>query len=134
MEIVAELNGWTPFASMQCHYNLLYREDERELLPVCRHYNTAITPYSPLASGHLARREWHSDSEWWKTGEFMKLKDNSGREQSMSIIARVAKLANKRGVPMSDIALAWLYARGAPPLSLDAQSPAASTTWYAYLR
>ena len=74
MQVVAEHNGWTPFASMQCHYNLLYREDERELLPVCRPYDMAITPYSPLASGHLARREWHSDSERWKTDEIMKLK------------------------------------------------------------
>lgn len=113
MEIVAEHDGWTPFASMQCHYNLLYHEDERELLPVCRHYNTAITPYSPLASGHLARREWHSNSERWKTDEIMKLKYDSGRDQSMIIVSRVAELADKRGMPMSDIALAWLYARGA---------------------
>lgn len=113
MQVVAEQNGWTPFASMQCHYNLLYREGERELLPVCRQYDMAITPYSPLASGHLARREWHSDSERWKTDEIMKLKYDSGREQSMIIVSRVAELADKRGVPMRNIALAWLYARGA---------------------
>lgn len=63
MQVVAEHNGWTSFASMQCHYNLLHREDERELLSLCRQDDMAITPYSPLASGHLARREWHSDSE-----------------------------------------------------------------------
>ena len=113
MQVTAERNGWTPFASMQCHYNLLYREDERELLPVCRQYDMAITPYSPLASGHLARPEWESDSERGKSDEIMKLKYDSGREQSMAIVARVAELADKRGVPMSDIALAWLYARGA---------------------
>jgi aryl-alcohol dehydrogenase-like predicted oxidoreductase len=55
MQVVAEQNGWTKFTSMQLHYNLLYREDEREMIPVCKQYNVALTPYSPLASGHLAR-------------------------------------------------------------------------------
>ena len=85
MEIVAEHDGWTPFASMQCHYNLLYHEDERELLPVCRHYNTAITPYSPLASGHLARREWHSNSERWKTDKIMKLNYSAVRRLEINL-------------------------------------------------
>lgn len=113
MQVAAEQHGWTPFVSMQCHYNLLYREDERELLPVCRQYDMAITPYSPLASGHLARPDWDSDSMRAKTDAFMKGKYDSGREHSMAIIDRVAEIADKKGVPMSDIALAWLYARGA---------------------
>lgn len=53
LQTVAEANGWTKFTSMQCHYNLLYREDEREMIPVCRQYDVALTPYSPMASGHL---------------------------------------------------------------------------------
>ncbi len=56
MQVVARDNGWTSFSSMQNHYNLLYREDERELIPVCRQFQMSLTPYSLLASGHLTRR------------------------------------------------------------------------------
>jgi hypothetical protein len=56
MQVVARDNGWTPFSSMQNHYNLLHREDERELIPVCRQFQMSLTPYSPLASGHLTRQ------------------------------------------------------------------------------
>lgn len=55
LQIVARDHGWMPFTSMQCHYNLLYREDEREMIPVCRQFDMALTPYSPMASGHLCR-------------------------------------------------------------------------------
>lgn len=60
MQLAAEKNGWTKFVSMQNHYNMLYREDERELIPICRQYNAALTPYSPLAAGRLARPERNS--------------------------------------------------------------------------
>lgn len=63
MQVVAERNGWTQFTSLQPHHNLLYRENEREMFPVCRQFDMAITPYSPLASGHLCRREWTWDSK-----------------------------------------------------------------------
>ncbi len=63
MQLAAEKNGWTKFISMQNHYNLLYREDEREMIPVCRQYNVSLTPYSPLASGRLSRLEWHTDTK-----------------------------------------------------------------------
>ncbi len=62
LQEAAARNGWTQFSSMQNHYNLLYREDERELIPVCQQYGVALTPYSPLASGHLARPTWESGS------------------------------------------------------------------------
>jgi aryl-alcohol dehydrogenase-like predicted oxidoreductase len=62
MQTAAESNGWTKLSSLQCHYNLLYREDERELIPVARQYGALPTPYSPLASGHLARAAWDFDS------------------------------------------------------------------------
>ena len=55
MQIVARDHGWTPFSVMQNHYNLLYREDERELIPVCRQFGVSLMPYSPLAAGHLCR-------------------------------------------------------------------------------
>lgn len=112
MQIVAEQNGWTKFSSMQCHYNLLYREDEREMIPVCRQYDMAITPYSPLASGHLTRPTWDSDSKRSTTDEVMRSKYNAAEAQDLPIVARVAEVAGKRGVPMADVALAWHWARG----------------------
>jgi len=62
LQQVAEKNGWTRFVSMQNHYNLLYREDERELIPICREQKVALTPYSTLAAGRLSRLEWHTDT------------------------------------------------------------------------
>ena len=62
MQSTAREHGWTPFFVMENHYNLLYREDERELLPICRQMNVSLIPYSPLAAGHLARAQWKSNS------------------------------------------------------------------------
>ena len=62
MQIVAKEHGWTPFSAMENHYNLLYREDERELIPICKQMNVSLMPYSPLAAGHLARNQWKSQS------------------------------------------------------------------------
>ena len=112
MQVVAEQNGWTPFTSMQCHYNLLYREDEREMIPVCRQFGMALTPYSPLASGHLCRPTWDSASKRSTTDATMRNKYDADRERDMPIVARVAELAERHGVPMSRIALAWHWARG----------------------
>lgn len=67
MQQAAKDNGWHQFVSMQNHYNLLYREDERELIPVCREWGMALAPYSPLAAGHLCRMQWDSDSERSRT-------------------------------------------------------------------
>ena len=112
MQVAAVQNGWTPFTSMQCHYNLLYREDEREMIPVCRQFGMALTPYSPLASGHLCRPTWDSASKRSTTDATMRNKYDADRERDMPIVERVAELAEKRGVPMSRIALAWHRARG----------------------
>ena len=62
MQIIARDNGWAQFSAMENHYNLLYREDEREMIPICREMNVSLIPYSPLAAGHLTRAEWNSDS------------------------------------------------------------------------
>lgn len=112
MQVCAEQNGWTKFTSMQCHYNLLYRENEREMIPVCRQFDMAITPYSPLASGHLTRSTWDSDSKRSTTDAVMRNKYDQDRETDMPIIVRVAELAEKHEVPMAQIALAWHWARG----------------------
>ncbi len=112
MQVVAERNGWTKFTSMQCHYNLLYREDEREMIPVCRQYDMAITPYSPLASGHLTRPTWESSSTRGTTDSTMRNKYDRDRAIDMPVIERVAKVAADHGVPMAQVALAWHWARG----------------------
>lgn len=112
MQAVADAHGWTRFASMQNHYNLLYREDERELIPVCRQFGMALTPYSPLASGHLTRPTWDSDSVRSTTDAVMKSKYDRVRELDMPIITRVAEVAERLGVPMADVGLAWHWARG----------------------
>ena len=112
MQVVAAQNGWTRFASMQCHYNLLYREDEREMIPVCRQLGMALTPYSPLASGHLCRPTWDSASKRSTTDAAMRNKYDADRERDMPIVERVAEVAGRHGVPMARVALAWQWARG----------------------
>lgn len=105
-------NGWTPFTSLQNHYNLLYREDERELIPVAREWGMALTPYSPLASGHLTRPTWDSASVRSTTDATMKGKYDPARELDMPIVERVAEIARRYDAPMADVALAWQWARG----------------------
>ncbi len=112
MQVAAEQNGWTKFTSMQCHYNLLYREDEREMIPVCRQYDMAITPYSPMASGHLTHPTWESSSARGTTDSTMVNKYDHDRAIDMPVIERVAKVAAEHGVPMAQVALAWHWARG----------------------
>lgn len=112
MQVAADQNGWTRFTSFQPHYNLLYREDERETLPVCRQYHMAITPYSPLASGHLARPTWGSNTLRGRTDMTERNKYDLAENQDLPIIQRVQKLAEKCDVPMARIALAWLWAKG----------------------
>ena len=112
LQIVARDNGWTKFTSMQCHYNLLYREDEREMIPVCRQFDMALTPYSPMASGHLCRPTWDSDSKRSETDATMRNKYDHDRTIDMPVIERVAEVAAKHEVPMAQVALAWHWARG----------------------
>lgn len=112
LQHVALQNGLTTFTSMQCRYNLLYREDEREMIPVCRQFDMALTPYSPLASGHLCRPTWDSESERSTTDTAMRNKYDRDREIDMPVIERVAKVAADHHAPMAQVALAWHWARG----------------------
>ena len=104
---VAERRGWTKFVSMQNHYNLIYREEEREMIPLCRSEGIAVIPYSPLAGGRLTRRpdEKTLRSE---TDRVQKRKYDAMAEADRAIIDRVGELAEKRGVSRAQIALAWL--------------------------
>jgi len=112
MQLAAERNGWTKFVSMQNHYNLLYREDERELIPICRQQNVALTPYSPLAAGRLSRLEWKADTKRSQTDRTAMAKYDSTQESDYGIVLRVHELAGRYGVTMTQIALAWLFAKG----------------------
>lgn len=112
LQDIAIAHNWTTFTSTQCHYNLLYREDEREMIPVCRQFDMAITPYSPLASGHLCRPTWENQSTRSTTDKTMVNKYDHDRAIDMPIIERVAKVAARHNVPMSQIALAWHWAHG----------------------
>jgi len=112
MQLAAERNGWTKFVSMQNHYNLLYREDERELIPICKQQNVALTPYSPLAAGRLSRLEWKADTKRSHTDKTAMAKYDSTQESDYGIVLRVHELAQKYGATMTQIALAWLFAKG----------------------
>ena len=112
MQLVAKQNGWTPFVSMQNHYNLLYREDERELIPVCKQFNVSLTPYSPLAAGRLSRLEWQTNTLRSKTDKTAVAKYDSTQQIDMNIVKRVNEIAQKYAVTMTQIALAWQFAKG----------------------
>ena len=112
MQLAARDNGWTAFSSMQNHYNPLYREDERELIPVCRQMNVALTPYSPLAAGRCARPNWEADTMRSKTDVVAHGKYDSTEEQDKTIAARIKGLADKYSATMNQVTLAWHYAKG----------------------
>jgi len=106
-QYVAEKNGWTKFVSMQNHLNLLNREEEREMVPFCKEENIALTPYSPLASGRLAR-PWSESTERSRSDEIAKRKYGAMEEADQKVVERVAELAKDKGVEMVQISLAWL--------------------------
>ena len=112
MQICAQQNGWTMFSTMQNHYNLMYREDERELIPVCEQFGVSRIPYSPLAGGHLTHRGWESGTARSNTDKTIRNKHDHAKENDLQIIDRVGDLADKRGVTMTEIALAWVLAKG----------------------
>jgi aryl-alcohol dehydrogenase-like predicted oxidoreductase len=105
---VAEKHGWTRFVSMQNHLNLIYREEEREMLPLCRAAGIGAIPYSPLAAGRLTR-DWTADSSLRaQTDQVAVGKYDATAETDRQIVVRVAELAETHGVARSQIALAWL--------------------------
>jgi aryl-alcohol dehydrogenase (NADP+) len=104
---VAEVNGWTPFVSMQNHYNLLYREEEREMLPLCRDQGVGVIPWSPLARGRLTR-PWDTTTARAETDEFG---STLYRDEDAGIVATVLEIAGRRGVSPAQVALAWLMAQ-----------------------
>jgi aryl-alcohol dehydrogenase (NADP+) len=109
MLATAQLRGWTRFVSMQNHYNLLYREEEREMLPLCRDQDIGVLPWSPLARGRLTR-DWDASTPRSETDEFFgTLYDTASSDRV--IVERVATIAEQRGVSRAQVALAWLLGK-----------------------
>lgn len=113
--VIAKMNGWVEFVSIQGHYNLLFREEEREMLPYCKEENIAITPYSPLASGRLVKTPTET-SERLEKDSYAKGKYDATAKQDEIIIERVAELADKKGVTRIQIALGWLLSKVTAPV------------------
>ena len=112
---LAEKEGFSKFVSVQGHYNLIFREEEREMVPYCNEENIALTPYSALASGRLSRMP-DEDSKRLREDNYAKFKYDATKEQDALIISRVSELAKKRNVTMTEIALAWLLTKTASPV------------------
>ena len=112
LQVCAERNNLTLFSTLQNHYNLIYREDERDLIPVAKQYGVSLIPYSPLAGGHLTHAGWESGSKRSQTDKVIRAKYDKSKENDLETIARVAELAERLGVSMSEIALAWHFAKG----------------------
>ena len=105
---VAEMHGWTRFVAMQNHLNLIYREEEREMLPLCRAEGIGVIPYSPLAAGRLTRDISAESTLRSETDEIAKKKYDATAETDQQVVKRVAEIAERYGVPRVHIALAWL--------------------------
>lgn len=112
---LAEKEGFAKFVSVQGHYNLIFREEEREMVPYCREEGIALTPYSALASGRLSRKPGET-SERLEKDAYAKFKYDATAEQDGKIIDRVAEQAERRGVSMTEISLAWLLTKTDSPV------------------
>jgi aryl-alcohol dehydrogenase-like predicted oxidoreductase len=108
---LSQLHGWSRFVSMQNHYNLLYREEEREMIPLCRSEGIGIIPWSPLARGRLAR-PWQAEStKRHETDQVAKRMYSPTDEFDRKVIDRVGEIAERRGVSRAQIALAWIVGK-----------------------
>ncbi len=108
---LADRNGWTRFVSMQNHYNLLYREEEREMIPLCQAEGIGVIPWSPLARGRLAR-PWQAEStKRFETDLFGKTMYAQTEDADRKVVDALGAVAEQRGVPRAQAALAWLLGR-----------------------
>ena len=106
----SEANGWTRFVTMQNYVNLLYREEEREMLPLCREEGIGVIPWSPLARGRLTR-DWDETSARAETDEFGKTLYATTADADRKVVEAVAKVAKARGIPRAQVALAWVLSK-----------------------
>jgi aryl-alcohol dehydrogenase-like predicted oxidoreductase len=107
----SDLHGWARFVSMQPLYNVLYREEEREMLPLCQDQNIAVIPYSPLARGLLTRKPSKERNETLRAQTDALGRTRYRGEDDMAIVQRVSELAEARALPMSQIALSWMLSK-----------------------
>ncbi len=114
---LAEKEGFAKFVSVQGHYNLIFREEEREMVPFCEEENIALTPYSALASGRLSRLPGEGDTKRAAEDKFAKFKYDATAEQDNVVIGRVAELAERYGVTMTEVSLAWLLTKVTSPVA-----------------
>ena len=112
---IAGQEGWARFISVQGHYNLIFREEEREMVPYCQEEGIALTPYSALAAGRLSRKPGET-SERLEKDAYAKFKYDASAQQDGIIIERVAEIADRRGVSMTEVSLAWLLTKVASPV------------------
>jgi aryl-alcohol dehydrogenase-like predicted oxidoreductase len=108
---LADLHGWTRFVAMQNHYNLLYREEEREMLPLCQSEGIGVIPWSPLARGRLARPWQAEKTKRFETDQFGKILYSKTEETDRKVSDRVGQVAEARGVSRAQIALAWMLGK-----------------------
>jgi len=108
---IQKANGWARFVSMQDHYNLLYREEEREMLPLCRDQGIGIIPWSPLARGRLARPAGEGDTKRMESDRFGRLLYKRTEEADRAILDKVGEIAAKRSIPRAQVALAWMLSK-----------------------
>ena len=104
------------FVSVQGHYNLIFREEEREMVPYCEEENIALTPYSALASGRLSRKPGEGDTKRAAEDAYARFKYDATAEQDNVIISRVAEIAERHGVTMTEVSLAWLLTKVTAPV------------------
>lgn len=116
MQNIAEKRGWHRFISMQNYLNLIYREEEREMLPYCKATGVGIIPWSPVARGVLARPWGSGATKREKTDAYLSALITRDKEADKAIVNRVEELAAKKGVPMAAVATAWVLAKGANPI------------------
>jgi 1-deoxyxylulose-5-phosphate synthase len=108
---LADRNGWTRFVSMQNHYNLIYREEEREMMPLCQSEGIGVIPWSPLARGRLARPWQAEGTKRLETDQFGKTLYARTEAADRQVIDRVGQVAEKRGIARAQVALAWLLGK-----------------------
>lgn len=112
---LAEKEGFSKFVSVQGHYNLIFREEEREMVPYCQEEKIALTPYSALAGGRLSKQPGEKSARL-EQDSYARSKYDNTKEQDEAIIRRVAELAEKRGVSMTEISIAWLLTKVTSPV------------------
>jgi 1-deoxyxylulose-5-phosphate synthase len=108
---LADRHGWTRFVSMQNYYNLVYREEEREMMPLCQSEGIGVIPWSPLARGRLARAWQSENTKRFDTDQFGKTLYSKTEEADRRVVNRVTELSEKRGVPHAQLALAWMLSK-----------------------